>query len=142
MLDSKKADTISNMLGRFLRTAPWSWAIVACSLVLWAPISTPWLHEHDGAYLHDHGTGVIHAHWGPESHDQPLIQAPQSKNETRYCDWIQLDKSPTVFLSQIDIDDQHGVDLQCNSQPLARITSPWAHGPPWLAKGSLRSPLA
>src|SRR5262245_45436730 len=130
------------MFVRLSRTAPWSWAVVACSLVLWVPISTPWLHEHDGEYLHDHGTGFVHAHWGPESHNQLLIQVPRSPNGTRYWEWVQLDKSPTLVIVQIDIDDQHEVDLQFNSQPLAKIISPWAHGPPWLADRSLRSPPA
>jgi hypothetical protein len=43
---------------------------------------------------------------------------------------------------EIDIDDQIGVDLRWNSLPLTKISCPWAHGPPWLADRSLRSPPA
>jgi len=130
------------MFGDFLRSVSWTWTIVACSIVLWTPVSTPWLHEHNGEYFHDHGTGFLHGHWGPESPDEPLLRSPRSRPEARYWDWVQVDKSPTVVTSEIEIRDRDAVHLQFNKLPLARITPPWAHGPPWLADHSLRSPPA
>jgi hypothetical protein len=141
LLDSEKADKMPRMFAG-LRFCSWTSAVVACSLMLWTPVSTPWLHEHNGEYFHDHGSGLLHGHWEPASSDRPLLRSPRSGPEARYRDWIQLDKSLSVVASEIDIREEGRVDLQLNRLPLTRITSPWAHGPPWLADHSLRSPPA
>lgn len=111
-----------------------------CGLLLGTVLPAPWLHEHSGEYFHDHGFGLVHAHWQVDSSDQPLLQEPE--DAVRYLDWLNVhypssgsDAAPGTYAGHVVITDWNG--------PLTAATdTPRAHGPPCLANLSPRSPPA
>lgn len=108
-----------------------------CGLLL-TILPAPWLHEHTGEYFHDHGFGLVHAHWLMDSSDQPLLQEP--KDDVRYLDWLNVHNSSGGPDAALGIHQGHAVITYWNGPLTTATDTPRAHGPPWPANLSLRSP--
>jgi hypothetical protein len=112
-------------------------AILASCAFFFRGIQEPWIHGHDEQGQHDHGDGIVHAHWALGS-TTPSWKTSERERETRFLDAAMV-VPDSVDAPAETVRRYVGSHVAASLHPRS-LVEPRVHSPPCAGIPSLRSP--